>query len=148
MQLLGLLWAKAEPKLRGTRVRELLALQRPDGGWAQTPSFQSDAYATGQVLYTLRQLDMPTAGAALQRGTAYLGAHTGRRRDLACREPGDETSAVPRGRFPVPGTTVDLACRHRVGGNEAGVAASIEQSRVGVGAIARWVRCAGPPGRA
>ena len=73
MQLLGLLWAKADPKLRDTRVRELLALQRPDGGWAQTPYLQSDAYATGQVLYTLRQLGVPAVDAALQRGTAYLG---------------------------------------------------------------------------
>ena len=55
------------------RDRELLALQRPDGGWAQTPHLQSDAYATGQVLYTLRQLGVPAADAALQRGTAYLG---------------------------------------------------------------------------
>ena len=73
MQLLGLQWAKAEPKVRGTRMSELLALQRRDGGWAQTPYLQSDAYATGQVLYTLRQLGVPAADAALQRGTAYLG---------------------------------------------------------------------------
>ena len=72
MQLLGLHWAKAQPKLRDTRVRELLALQRPDGGWAQTPYLRSDAYATGQVLYTLRQLGVPATNAGLQRGTAYL----------------------------------------------------------------------------
>jgi hypothetical protein len=52
-------WATAEPKLRDTRVRELLALQRADGGWAQTPYLQSDAFATGQVLYALRQLGVP-----------------------------------------------------------------------------------------
>jgi ankyrin repeat protein len=72
MQLLGLHWAKADPKLRSARVRELLSLQRADGGWAQTPYLRSDAYATGQVLYTLRQLGVPSANAALQRGTAYL----------------------------------------------------------------------------
>jgi ankyrin repeat protein len=72
MQLLGLHWAKAEPKLRDTRVRELLAQQRSDGGWAQTPYLGSDAYATGQVLYTLRQLGVPAGNAALQGGTAYL----------------------------------------------------------------------------
>ena len=72
MQLLGLHWAKGESKLRDARVRELLALQGEDGGWAQTPYLQSDAYATGQVLYTLRQLGVPAATAALQRGVAYL----------------------------------------------------------------------------
>ncbi len=31
----------------------LLQLQRPDGGWPQTPYLDSDAYATGMVLHTL-----------------------------------------------------------------------------------------------
>ncbi|MBV8866211.1 MAG: hypothetical protein JO210_12525 [Acidobacteriaceae bacterium] len=31
----------------------LLKLQHPDGGWAQTPYLDSDAYATGLVLHTL-----------------------------------------------------------------------------------------------
>lgn len=72
MQLLGLHWAGEEPRLRQTRVRELLALQRPDGGWAQTPYLESDAYATGQVLYALRELGTPAGDAALQRGATYL----------------------------------------------------------------------------
>jgi hypothetical protein len=72
MQLLGLRWAEAEPRLRQTRVRELLALQRADGGWGQTPHLASDAYATGQALYTLRELGVPANDAALQRGTAFL----------------------------------------------------------------------------
>ena len=53
-QLLGLTWARAEEGSNRSRVRELVALQRPDGAWAQTPHLSSDAYATGQVLYTLR----------------------------------------------------------------------------------------------
>jgi hypothetical protein len=53
-------------------VRELLAEQRPDGGWGQTPYLGSDAYATGQALYTLRELGVPAADAALQRGAAFL----------------------------------------------------------------------------
>ena len=32
---------------------KLLALQRSDGGWAQTPYLESDAYATGVVLHSL-----------------------------------------------------------------------------------------------
>lgn len=72
MQLLGLHWADAEPRLRQTRTRELLALQREDGGWGQTPYLPSDAYATGQALYTLRTLGVPGSDPGLQRGAAFL----------------------------------------------------------------------------
>lgn len=72
MQLLGLHWANADARLRQTRTRELQALQRPDGGWAQTPHLASDAYATGQALYTLREMGVPAGSAALQRGADYL----------------------------------------------------------------------------
>ncbi len=72
MQLLGLNWAKANAGLRETRTRELLAQQRPDGGWSQTPYLSSDAYATGQVLYTLRELGVQPTNAAFRRGVDYL----------------------------------------------------------------------------
>jgi ankyrin repeat protein len=72
MQLLGLQWAGAQTPLREKRMRELLELQRPDGGWAQTPYLTSDAYATGQVLYTLHQLGVPASHPAFRRGAAFL----------------------------------------------------------------------------
>jgi squalene cyclase len=72
MQLLGLHWANAGGAARQKRMQQLRALQRGDGGWAQTPHLDSDAYATGQVLYTLRQLGVPAADPALQRGAAFL----------------------------------------------------------------------------
>lgn len=72
MQLLGLHWANADGRARRMRSRELLALQREDGGWAQTPHLASDAYATGQVLYVLRELGVPAADSALLRGVAFL----------------------------------------------------------------------------
>jgi hypothetical protein len=52
-QLLGLHWA-GEPaeKLAGL-AKALRQRQRKDGGWAQLPKLESDAYATGEVLYTL-----------------------------------------------------------------------------------------------
>ena len=72
MQLLGLSWAGADRPLRDKGLRELSALQRHDGGWGQTPNLASDAYATGQVLFTLRELGMPSANATIRRGVAFL----------------------------------------------------------------------------
>jgi hypothetical protein len=74
MQLLGLSWAAAQSSVRERRANELLALQRPDGGWAQTPYLTSDAYATGQALYTLTELGIQSSHAAIQRGVRYLVA--------------------------------------------------------------------------
>src|SRR5262249_10554877 len=51
-QLFGLAWAGVKPdhEIIKRDVRELLTLQRADGGWSQLPTLASDAYATGQVL--------------------------------------------------------------------------------------------------
>lgn len=70
MQLLGLIWAKTGPV--EDRVLELIANQRADGGWAQTPELASDAYATGQVLYALHEAGVPSTDAAYRRGTEFL----------------------------------------------------------------------------
>jgi hypothetical protein len=72
MQLLGLRWAGSHTAVVDHRVNELIQLQRPDGGWAQTPYLESDAYATGEALYTLRELDVPAGVSAMQRGAAFL----------------------------------------------------------------------------
>jgi ankyrin repeat protein len=73
MQILGLRWAGAQAGLRETRTKELIALQRPDGGWAQTPYLASDAYATGQVLYTLHETGFSSADdPAFRRGVEFL----------------------------------------------------------------------------
>ncbi len=46
--------------------------QREDGGWAQTADLASDAYATGQVLYTLHELGVPSSDPVYRRGVQYL----------------------------------------------------------------------------
>ncbi len=70
MQVLGLAWSKADAK---AAARLLLAEQRPDGGWAQLPTLESDAYATGQALYALYTAGLLTAtDPAFQRGTQFL----------------------------------------------------------------------------
>jgi len=75
MQLLGLKWsgmaAGNEPLRRLGRA--LLGEQRSDGGWAQLPTLGSDAYATGQTLYSLHESGMLAAtDSAYQRGVKYL----------------------------------------------------------------------------
>jgi ankyrin repeat protein len=72
MQLLGLKWAGADAERWQPRLSKLEAEQRPDGGWAQTPELGSDAYATGQALYTLHELGVAAKDAAFRRGADYL----------------------------------------------------------------------------
>jgi N-acyl-D-amino-acid deacylase len=72
-QLLGLLWTRADSGLCRKRAAELLAEQRGDGGWSQLSSLESDAYATGQVLYALHRSGSVTASnVAYQRGVRFL----------------------------------------------------------------------------
>jgi ankyrin repeat protein len=72
-RLLGLTWAGAAQSLRTATIRELLASQRQDGGWAQLPSLSSDAYATGAVLVALHQAGGIRAGdPAYRRGVEFL----------------------------------------------------------------------------
>ncbi|MDQ6758494.1 MAG: ankyrin repeat domain-containing protein, partial [Acidobacteriota bacterium] len=72
MQLLGLQWAGTDAASLSRMTRELIALQRRDGGWAQTRDLTSDAYATGQTLYALSSSGLPATDAAYRRGLAYL----------------------------------------------------------------------------
>jgi hypothetical protein len=51
-QLLGLHWAGAQATVLRDAREALLREQRPDGGWAQMPAGTSDAYATGEALYS------------------------------------------------------------------------------------------------
>ena len=72
MQLLGLKWASADRRSLEDPLKKLVALQHSDGGWAQTPTLGSDAYATGQVLYTMHELGIPASDPAYRSGVAYL----------------------------------------------------------------------------
>jgi ankyrin repeat protein len=72
-QLLGLHWA-GEPSEKLTDLATALRhRQRTDGGWAQLPTLESDAYATGEVLYTLAQAaKVPVTDPAWQHGLRFL----------------------------------------------------------------------------
>jgi hypothetical protein len=66
MRLLGLAWAGA-PKEDIVRAgRELLALQREDGGWSGNRYLSSEAFSTGEALVALAQ-----SGAAAAANVAY-----------------------------------------------------------------------------
>ncbi len=72
-RLLGLKWAGANLDERKKAIAELLAAQRPDGGWAQMPNMKSDAYATGQALYALAVSGgTPTSSKEYRAGVNYL----------------------------------------------------------------------------
>jgi ankyrin repeat protein len=75
MRLLGLHWAgvrASDPAMR-SGARELLRSQRPDGGWADLPSLDSDAYVTGQALVALAQAaGLTPTDPAFRRGVEYL----------------------------------------------------------------------------
>jgi N-acyl-D-amino-acid deacylase len=72
-QLLGLHWAGESAGKLTCLARSVAQEQRKDGGWAQLSTLESDAYATGQVLYTLAQFTTyPMTERAWQRGLRFL----------------------------------------------------------------------------
>jgi hypothetical protein len=72
-RLLGLHWASASNAIIKSAARDLLASQRADGGWGQTAAMPSDAYATGEALFALRESGMSAAGdRACRRGVEFL----------------------------------------------------------------------------
>jgi squalene-hopene/tetraprenyl-beta-curcumene cyclase len=91
-----LLWASCyladlmPTEQRDSIVRQLLALQRSDGGWSlpllgdwnrhsgepnDAKNAPSDGYATGLVIYVLRQTGLPKEHGAIQKGIAWLSSH-------------------------------------------------------------------------
>ncbi len=72
-KIMGLAWAGAPADVLQDDVTQLLALQRPDGGWAQLPQLNSDAWATGQSLVALHLAGrVASAEGALGRGIDFL----------------------------------------------------------------------------
>jgi hypothetical protein len=103
-QLLGLHWAgEPAPKLADL-AQALRQSQRKDGGWAQLPTLESDAYATGEVLYTLSQaVQLSVTDPAWQRGLRFLLE----------RQEGDGTWHVARRAFPFQPTMHSGFPHHR-----------------------------------
>ena len=71
-RLFGLTWAGASDAVRQSGVRDLVATQQSDGGWAQLPSLRTDAYATGEALVALREAGVATDDPVYRKGVQFL----------------------------------------------------------------------------
>jgi hypothetical protein len=71
-QLMGLVWAKADPAAIVSAAKALSAMQRAHGGWSQLAHMGTDAHATGQALYALALSGMPATHTVYRKGTDYL----------------------------------------------------------------------------
>jgi hypothetical protein len=71
-RLLGLVWSRASAADIARARAQVIEHQRADGGWAQLPPLDSDAYATGLSLYALHAAGMGAADAVYRRGTDFL----------------------------------------------------------------------------
>jgi hypothetical protein len=73
MQLNALASAGATPQERAPYVKDLKALQNPDGSWSQTSQAPGEAYATGEALYALHVSgDVPVQDPVYQKGVQWL----------------------------------------------------------------------------
>lgn len=70
-QALGLKWAGESAKAQSL-LKNLTALQRADGGWAQTQYLDSDAYATATALYALSECGSSPQSGEYRKGVAFL----------------------------------------------------------------------------
>ena len=71
-RLLGLAWAGKDKEATQKAMQELLAKQRPDGGWSDLESMESSVYATGISLFALQTAELPASDAAYQRAVKFL----------------------------------------------------------------------------
>jgi hypothetical protein len=75
LKLLVALRAGESPKAVRASIDQLLALQRPDGGWSQSiPEPRSDAFATGQSLYVLSRAGLTAERPEIRRGIDFIVA--------------------------------------------------------------------------
>ena len=73
MQILGLHWADGNAAKVSAFGKALSAAQHADGGWSQNPNLPSDAYATGETLYALKEAGvLSVSGAVYQKGVKFL----------------------------------------------------------------------------
>jgi hypothetical protein len=73
MQIAGLLWSHTPREQIAEPARKLIAAQHADGGWSQNPNLPSDALATGESLWAMRESGaLAPTDPAYRRGVDYL----------------------------------------------------------------------------
>ncbi len=73
MKLVGLHWGGETTEQLKPQAKALLTEQRPDGGWAPNRNLASDAFATGESLWALRECGLVQPDdPAYKRGIEYL----------------------------------------------------------------------------
>jgi ankyrin repeat protein len=72
-RLLGVNWTGGTAEECARAARDLLALQRPNGGWAEIPHLEPDAYSTGEALVALHEAGgIPVTDPSWKKGLEYL----------------------------------------------------------------------------
>lgn len=71
-QLLGLAWTNETAERLRPLAEPLITAQSADGGWAQFPTLDGDAWATGSALVALHKAGIPATHPAYQRGVTFL----------------------------------------------------------------------------
>jgi ankyrin repeat protein len=71
-RLQGLIWGGKSKEAVLKARKDLLAVQRVDGGWSDLSSMESGAYTTGLAMIALQSSGLPVSDAAYQRGVRYL----------------------------------------------------------------------------
>jgi hypothetical protein len=69
-RLMGLVWAQANLADIEAARKDLLGMQRADGGWGQIKGYVSDAYSTGEAVFALKE-----SGADAPKGIWFLIAN-------------------------------------------------------------------------
>lgn len=71
-RLQGLAWGGKSKDAQLKARRDLMAVQRADGGWSDIASMESSAYTTGLAMMALQSSGLPVSDPAYQRGVQYL----------------------------------------------------------------------------
>jgi ankyrin repeat protein len=71
-RLMGLVWAEASPDELARAKRDLVAMQKPNGGWPQLSHYEADAYSTGEALFALHEAGVSPTDPVWSKGLNFL----------------------------------------------------------------------------